>query len=238
VASNLSRWGCGAVFNFRFYEIWREPEFLQRLGDGILLSAQLTSLAGLLGFLLALFLAAGRRHHQPLLSWPCATYVELVRNTPLIVQLFFVTFGLPLLLNYQWPFAASALLALSLNFSAYFAEIIRSGLDSIDPGQHEAARALSLGRIPAFFIIVLPQALAKVYPSMVSQFVFLFLTTGIISEIGVEELTWSGRFIADRTLRDFEVYLLLTVIYVLMALTFRLLFVLLQRRIFPWTNVR
>jgi len=77
-----------------------------------------------------------------------------------------------------------------------------------------------------------------VYPSMVSQFVFLFLTTGIISEIGVEELTWSGRFIADRTLRDFEVYLLLTVIYVLMALTFRLLFVLLQRRIFPWTNVR
>lgn len=226
------------MFDFRFYEIWREPEYLARLGDGILLSAGLTTLAGVLGFALALALASGRRQSNPWLSWPCAIYVEVIRNTPLIVQLFFITFGLPLLLNYSWPFAASALLALSINFSAYFTEIIRSGLDSLDHGQLEAADALCLSPWQRFRLIVLPQSLAKVYPSLVSQFVFLFLTTGIISEIGVEDLTWSGRFIADRTLRDFEVYVVLTVLYVILALLFRLLFVAMHRYAFPWIKAR
>ena len=90
----------------------------------------------------------------------------------------------------------------------------------------------------AFFLIVIPQAIAKVYPSLVSQFVFLFLTTGIISELGIEELTWSGRFIADRTFRDFEVFIVLTLIYVLLALAFKTLFHIGGKRMFPWVNVQ
>ena len=83
-----------------------------------------------------------------------------------------------------------------LNFSAYFGEVIRAGIDSIPKGQIEASKALCLNNRQRFMDIVLPQALANVYPSLTSQFIFLFLTTGLISEIGVEELTWSGRFIA------------------------------------------
>lgn len=225
------------MFDFRFYEIGRNPEYIERLFEGMFTSFWLTTGAGILGISLALALACARRSNLRILRFTSATYIELVRNTPLIVQLFFVVFGLPMLLGYRWPFVLSALLALSLNFSAYYAEIIRAGLDNLDLGQREAAKALSLSSLSAFFLIVLPQAMAQIYPSLVSQFVFLFLTTGIISEIGVEELTWSGRFIADRTFRDFEVYLLLTGCYVAMAVLFKLFFVWLYKRLFPWQQV-
>ena len=221
--------------DFRFYEIWREPEYVTRLANGIFTSLWLTVLAAALGFTLAIGLAVLRRSKKlNVLSWLAAIYIEVIRNTPLIVQLFFVAFGLPMLFGYRWPFEASALLALSLNFSAYYAEIIRAGLDNIDNGQVDAYKAVGLSKIRAFFLIIIPQAVAKVYPSLVSQFVFLFLTTGIISELGIEELTWSGRFIADRTFRDFEVFLVLTLIYVLLALGFKTLFFLTGRRLFPW----
>lgn len=224
------------MFEFRFYEIWRESEYLERLFHGVLLSFSLTLGAAVCGFLLALLLASGRRSNARRFRWPAAVYVEVVRNTPLIVQLFFVAFGLPMLFGFRWSFELAALTALSLNFSAYYAEIVRAGLDSLPRAQTEAARSLSLSARQLHFLIVLPQSLANVFPSLVSQFIFLFLTTGIISEIGVEELTWSGRFIADRTFRDFEVYLVLTGLYVLLALTFRLLFTLLSRRLFPWQH--
>ena len=223
---------------FRFYEIWREPEYIERLVTGVEWSLFLTITAGILGFGFAILLATGGRSANRFISCLCACYVEVIRNTPLIVQLFFVVFGLPMLLGYRWPFPASALLALVLNFSAYYSEIIRAGLDNIDKGQIEAATVLSLTSQQRFFRIVLPQALEKVYPSLVSQFIFLFLTTGIISEVGIEELTWSGRFIADRTFRDFEVYLLLTLLYVLMAIGFRGLFYVGGRYFFPWRTAR
>ena len=224
---------------FRFYEIWREDEYVSRLIDGIFTSVWLTVLAAVLGFSLAIGLAVLRRSkNNKIFSWLAAIYIELIRNTPLIVQLFFVAFGLPMLFDYRWPFEASALLALSLNFSAYYAEIVRAGLDNIDDGQIDASTALALSKFSAFFLVVVPQAIAKVYPSLVSQFVFLFLTTGIISELGIEELTWSGRFIADRTFRDFEVFLVLTLIYVLLALAFKTIFHFGGQRMFPWVNPR
>ena len=100
---------------------------------------------------------------------------EAIRNTPFIVQLFFVTFGLPLIFNYRWPFEASALLAMVLNFSAYFAEVLRAGIES---SAADRGRSLPLpNTTPDLFDIVLPQAFANVWPSLTSQFVFLFLTT-------------------------------------------------------------
>lgn len=225
------------MFEFRFFEIWREPEYIERLVTGVATSFWLTVVSSIIGFLLALVLAVSRRSRVGVFSWPAATYVEVVRNTPLIIQLFFVAFGLPLLFDYRWPFEWSALLALSLNFSAYYCEIIRAGLDNLDDGQYESAAALGLTKAQSFFLVVLPQSLCHVYPSLVSQFVFLFLTTGIISEIGIEELTWSGRFIADRTFRDFEVYLLLTLLYVLLALFFRLFFYGLGSQAFRWQKL-
>ena len=122
---------------------------------------------------------------------------------------------------YIWPFWAHALLALSVNFSGYFAEILRSGYASTGKGQLEAAAALNLNRVTTFLKIILPQTIIKMFPSLSSQFIFIFLTTGVISEIGVTDLTHAGIFIDSRTFRSFEVFITLSIIYIIMALTFK-----------------
>ena len=204
------------------------------LVEGVWVSFILTVLGAIVGFALAVGLSVARHVRIPLLRTISATYVELVRNTPLIVQMFFVAFGLPMLLNYQCPFWGHALLALALNFSAYFAEILRSGYQSIPSGQLECATALGLPPRIKFWRIVFPQAVAHMYPSLSSQFIFLFLTTGVISEIGARDLTYAGTFIDSRTFRTFEVFITLTVIYLLMSFGFKLALKELQQLLLPW----
>jgi|TARA_B100001093_G_scaffold315944_1_gene301438 polar amino acid transport system permease protein len=153
------------------------------------------------------------------------------------VQLFFFAFGLPILLGYQWPFWAHALLALTLNFSAYFSEILRAGFQSIEDGQKEAALSLGISPTVLFFKIIFPQAVSKTFPSLNSQFIFLFLTTGIISEIGVVDLTQAGIFIDSRTFRSFEVFITLTVLYIFLSIFLKLLLSILQKYFFRWRFV-
>ena len=205
----------------RFFELYRSPEYIYLLLEGAAVSFSITAVAGFLGFLFAFFLAGFRYFEVPIAGSLAVIYVDFIRNTPLIVQLFFIAFGLPLLFGYVWPFWCHALLALSINFSGYFAEILRSGFASTNKGQLEAAAALNLRRATVFKSLVVPQTLIKMYPSLSSQFIFLFLTTGIISEIGVVDLTHAGLFIDSRTFRSFEVFITLTVMYGLIALTFR-----------------
>lgn len=227
------------MFDFRFYEIWRSEEFVKVLLEGCFNSFWLTFVGGLFGFVLGITLALLQDKNLFIgIRLLARSYVEFIRNTPFVVQMFFVAFGLPLLLDLQWSFYVSALLAITLNFSAYFAEIVRSGIDSTPKGQIEAAQSLGFKRSAIVRDIILPQAIAKVYPSLVSQFVFLFLTTGLISEIGVEDLTWAGRFISDRNFRDFEVYLVLTGLYMSMAWLFILLLNGLKRKVFPWWQAK
>ena len=203
----------------RFFELYRSPEYIYLLLEGAVVSFTITAVAGLLGFLFAFVLAGIRYFEVPIARSFAAIYVDFIRNTPLIVQLFFIAFGLPLLFGYVWPFWCHALLALSINFSGYFAEILRSGFASTLKGQLEAAAALNLSQATAFKSVIVPQALIKMYPSLSSQFIFLFLTTGVISEIGVVDLTHAGLFIDSRTFRSFEVFITLTVMYGLIALT-------------------
>lgn len=226
------------MMELRFFEIYRNPEYMTLLAEGAMLSAGLTAAAGLLGFVFALGLAGLRYGKVPVLAQIATGYVEFIRNTPLIVQLFFVAFGLPMLLGYQWPFWAHALLALTLNFSAYFSEILRAGFATVENGQHEAARALGIPGHLIFLMIVVPQAVARMFPSINGQFIFLFLTTGVISEIGVRDLTQAGLFIDSRTFRSFEVFITLTVLYILLALSFKALLRLVEARAFPWKGAR
>ena len=207
--------------NLRFFEIYRSSEYLGLLFDGILISSLLTITAGIFGIVLALGLASIRYWQVPVIDWLAAAYVDFIRNTPLIVQLFFIAFGLPAVLGYSWPFWAHALLALTINFSGYFAEILRSGFASIPIGQLEASAALNLTKKTIFRYIVLPQTIVTMFPSLSSQFIFLFLTTGVISEIGVGDLTHAGVFIDSRTFRSFEVFITLTGLYILISLVLK-----------------
>lgn len=222
------------MFDLRFFEIYRNADYLWRLAEGAYLSISLSVAAALVGLVAASLLAVCRYAEVPVLKHVSAVYVEVIRNTPLIVQLFFVAFGLPLLFGYQWPFWAHAALGLTLNFSAYFAEILRSGLVAIPKGQIEAATALGLKPHLRFIKVIFPQVFANVYPSLTSQFIFLFLTTGVISEIGVEDLTHAGVFIDSRTFRSFEVFITLTVGYVAIALLFKTCMLAIDRRCFGW----
>ena len=220
--------------DLRFFEIYRNPEYLWLLAEGVLMSAGLTLAGAVLGFIAAIGLAMARYEQVTVLKWLAAAWVDFIRNTPLIVQLFFVAFGLPLLLGYVWPFWAHAVLALTINFSAYFAEILRAGFATVDKGQKEVAMALGVNRWTRFLKIVLPQSIAQMFASLNSQFIFLFLTTGVISEIGVRDLTFAGLYIDSRTFRSFEVYITLTVLYILISLAFKGLMQVIEARAFRW----
>ena len=128
---------------------------------------------------------------------------------------------MPALFGYVWPFWCHALLALTINFSGYFAEILRSGYESTPKGQIEAASALNLNKNIVFRKIILPQTIIKMFPSLSSQFIFIFLTTGIISEIGVTDLTHAGLFIDSRIFRSFEIFIVLTFLYIVMSLVYK-----------------
>ena len=219
---------------FRFFEIYRSTEYVNILLEGIINSFLLTVLAASIGFGFAVVLAGVRFAKINILNLLSASYTEFIRNTPLIVQLFFVAFGLPMLLNYQWPFWGHALLALILNFSAYFAEILYAGFVNTSKGQIEGAMSIGLSKKVIFFKIILPQAIAKMYPSLVGQFIFLFLTTGIISEIGVQDLTHAGLFIDSRSFRSFEVFTTLTVLYISLSLFFKFLLARANLKFFPY----
>lgn len=149
-----------------------------------------------------------------------AVYVELIRNTPFLIQLFFVYFGLPSLgvrLD-EWE---AAILAVIINLGAYTTEIIRAGIEATPRGQTEAAQSLAMTRAQIFRHVVLPPALAKVWPAICSQVVIVMLGTSVCSQIAAEELTFAANFIQSRNFRAFETYLIVTVIYFLLAVIVR-----------------
>ena len=209
------------MFDFRFFEIYRSSEYMSIIFDGILISSSLTIISGGLGFIIAFILAASIYWKVKPLNYLSICWIDFIRNTPLIVQLFFVTFGLTLIFQYVWPFWAHALLALTINFTGYFGEILRSGFNSTPNSQLEAAYSLNLNKMTTFRKIVLPHTLIKMFPSLSSQFIFIFLTTGIISEIGVNDLTHAGLYIDSRTFRTFEVFIVLSILYVALSLLFK-----------------
>ncbi|MBO5392124.1 MAG: amino acid ABC transporter permease, partial [Pseudomonas sp.] len=147
-------------------------------------------------------------------------YVELIRNTPFLVQLFFILFGLPGLGVHisEWQ---AAVLAMVINLGAYSTEIIRAGIQAIPKGQLEAASALAMSRFEAFRHVVLQPALAKVWPALSSQIIIVMLGSAVCSQIATEELSFFANFIQSRNFRSFETYVLTTLIYLCMALLIR-----------------
>jgi polar amino acid transport system permease protein len=150
------------------------------------------------------------------LRWLVMGFVEIVRNTPFLVQIYFIFFALPLagiLLN---P-TITAIIALGINGGAYAIEIIRGGVQSINKGQVEAGLALGLRKSVIFRTIVLKPALRAVYPSLTSQFVLLTLTTSIASAVSAYELTYVAKRIESDSFRSFEVYGTVTLLYLAMS---------------------
>lgn len=215
-------------YNFRFDQLWR---YQSQILEGIWLTFQLSVLTMLVGLMIGIIGAAALTSPYRGLRLPVRAYVEAIRNTPLLVQIFIVFFGLPSI-GIKLPANQAAVLALAINLGAYSIEIIRAGIESVRRAQIEAGRALGLTAWQTFRHVVLFQALKAIYPALTSQFVLLMLATSVVSAIGASELFHQAAFIESRTYRAFEAYTVITASYLILTIGFRAFFAALYWLIF------
>ncbi len=199
------------------------------LAEGAAVTLMLIAVTTVAGTLLSILCAAGQRGGPPWLARAITGYVELIRNTPFLVQLFVIYFGLPSIGIRLDPFAA-AILAMTLNMAAYTTEIVGAGLDAVPAGQKEAAMALGLHPVQVFVKIVLPQALKVIFPALTSQIVIMMLESAVVSQIAVPDLTFQADMLQAATFRAFETYLVVTLIYLGLSVLVRRLLILFGRR--------
>jgi polar amino acid transport system permease protein len=215
-------------YSFQFRDVFAAWEFLL---DGLVLPLELSLVTMVVGLAIGLAGAAARVYGPKPLSRAVAVYVEAIRNTPLIVQLFLIFFGLPST-GLKLDADTAAMVALSINLGAYTIEIVRAGLEAIPRSQIEAGQSLGLSPVQIFRYVVIFPALKMMFPSLASQFVLLMLATSVVSQISAEDLFHTASIVQSRTFRDFEVYAVVAGVYLALALLFRLLFAGLYQLIF------
>ncbi len=189
---------------------------------GLAWTAGLTAVSAVLGVGLGVACAWARTEGPAPLAWLAASYVELIRNTPFIVQLFFVFFGLPAAGVKLTPELASVI-AMVVNLGAYAAEIVRAGVEATPRGQVEAAASLALSRAQTFVHVVLPPALRKVWPALTSQIIIVMLGSAVCGQIATQELSYAANLIQSRNFRAFEAFIIATALYLLLSIAVRAL---------------
>ena len=187
---------------------------------GVAWTVGLTAVGTVLGMIVGTFCAWARSGGPKWLRAIVGTYVELIRNTPFIVQLFFIFFGLPAAGVKLSPEVASVI-AMVMNLGAYSTEIIRAGIEATPKGQIEAAVSLALSKSQVFLRVVLPPALKKVWPAMVSQIVIVLLGSAVCGQISTEELSYAANLIQSRNFRAFEAFIIATLIYLALSVALR-----------------
>lgn len=218
------------MYQFNFQPVF---ENLDLLLHGAWLTVRLSFMAMVLGLIVSVFGAVAKTSGIRPLRWLIDVYVEVIRNTPFLVQIFFIFFGLPAAGISMSPNVA-ALVALVINVGAYGTEIIRAGIESVPQGQIEAGRALSLSRVQILRYVILKPALRNIYPSLTSQFIYLMLTSSVVSVISANDLASAGADLNAKTFASFEIYLVLTILYFLLAFGFSTLFGIIRRAFFTY----
>jgi polar amino acid transport system permease protein len=197
------------------------------LAQGIGITLLLTMITAVVGLALSAVGAAASVWGGRASRFSIGVYVEMIRNTPFIVQLFFLFFGLPSL-GIRLPAFSASVLAMIINLTAYGLEIMRAGIVSVPPGQSEAGMALGLTRATIFLTVILPQALANVYAALIGQIVIMMLESAVVSQVAVADLTHIADYIQSRTYRAFETYMVTAAIYLGLAI--------MLRRILMWSG--
>jgi polar amino acid transport system permease protein len=206
-------WGARGLSKLDFsIVIERWPDLLH----GVLFTLALSATAIVLALLIGISGVAMQRSNKRILQIPVRIFIEVIRNTPFLIQIFFLFFALPLTGIRLSP-TVTAVVALAINGGAYAIEIIRGGVESIPRGQIEAGAALGLSRTQIFRDIVLVPAIRAIYPALSSQFILLTLTSSVCSSISANELTHFAQRIESETFRSFEVYFTITGLYLLIS---------------------
>lgn len=207
-------------YEFHFEVVYRNFGMLL---EGAWLTIKLAFSATVLGLLVGILGSLCKTSGIKTLGWIVSAYVEIIRNTPFLVQIFFIFFGLPSL-GIRMEANTAALVALTANLGAYATEIVRAGIEAIHKGQIEAGLSLGLSRLQVFRYVMLFPALKTVYPSLASQFILLLLGSSVVSQISAEELTHLANFLHSRTFRSFEIYFVVLLMYLVISTMFRALF--------------
>jgi polar amino acid transport system permease protein len=221
-------------YSFQFDAVFAAWPLLLR---GTWITIQLSLTATVLGLAVAIVCAWIKTSGPKPLRAVVNVYIELIRNTPFLVQLFFFFFALPAL-GLRWTAHSAALVAMVVNLGAYATEIIRAGIESIPRGQIEAGLALNLKRHQVFRFIILKPALKAIYPALTSQFILLMLSSAVVSAISADDLTSVAANLQSQTFRSFEIYIVVTVIYLLLAMAFSALFRVVYRFVLHYPDRR
>jgi polar amino acid transport system permease protein len=206
--------------------------FTDTLLSGLAFTVVLTLVSTLAGLIVGTSGAWARTSGPRWLGRVVACYVEAIRNTPFIVQLFFIFFGLPAL-GVKLSESTAAFLAMTINLGAYSTEIIRAGIEATPKGNIEAGLSLAMSRFEVFRHIILIPAFQKVWPALSSQIIIVMLGSSVVSQISAEDLTYAANFIQSRNFRAFEVYFLVTGVYLALSIAARYALSLLGQRLFP-----
>lgn len=204
---------------------------------GLLTTIELTVLTTVLGIALGTLCAALRQYGSRSGQRCVAAYVELIRNTPFIVQLFFIFFGLPSIGLMLSPWQAS-IIALTINLGAYSTEIIRAGLSNIGKGQWEAAKVLGLNFRQTLTRVIFVPAFEKIYPALTSQCIIVMLGSAVLSQISVQDLTYAANLVQSRNFRAFESYVVTALMYLGLAMLLRYVFKLIGQRLFAYREAQ
>ena len=211
---------------------------LPQLLKGALVTLQLTAFAVVIGIVAGSLIGIVRLSPTKPLRWAARAYIDFFRGTPLLVQIFIVYFGIPAVTaSLGFPIRmtqfVAAVSALSLNAAAYFGEIVRAGIQSIDIGQREASESLGLGPIETMRHVIFPQAFRRMIPPIGNEFISLLKDTSLVSVIGYQELLRNGQLIIATTYRSFEILTAVALIYLALILLLSQGFSYLERRMNP-----
>lgn len=208
------------TYSFNFRPVWSNFHLLL---DGAVLTLQLSSITMLLGLLVGTAGAATKIWGPRPARWVVTFYVDFIRNTPLLVQLFIVYFGLPGL-GLRLSAAEAAITGLTIYMGAYATEIVRAGILAIPRSQIEAGLCLGMRATQIFRYVIMFPALKVIYPALTSQFILLMLGSSLVSLISARELFHVAAFLDSRTFLPFEIYLVVSLMYLAMSLGFRVVF--------------
>ena len=197
---------------------------------GAVVTVKITALSVALGVIIGLFVGVARICHAAPLRVLAAIYVDFLRGTPLLVQIFLIYFALPVITGQRVDPFFAAIASCGINSGAYVAEIFRAGIQSIDAGQMEAGRSLGMSWMQTMRYIIVPQAFKRVIPPLGNEFIALLKDSSLVSVIGFEELTRRGQLIIARTYGSLEIWLSVAIIYLAMTLTISRFVAYLERR--------
>jgi His/Glu/Gln/Arg/opine family amino acid ABC transporter permease subunit len=199
--------------------------------DGTFITLYLSFFGVICGVVLGIFLALMKLSKNLVFKSFASAYIELLRGTPLLVQLYIVYYGLPKLVGMDFEDITLGIVAISLNSAAYVGEIIRAGIQSIDKGQLEAARSLGMPHKTAMINIIIPQAFKNILPALGNEFIVLIKESAIVSVVGIHDLMYNADTVRGNTYLPFEPLIVTALIYFTITFTLSKLMGLLERRL-------